>query len=204
MASAGSPVVAHAANTNLPVQRTNLIGRETDIETIVGLLQESRLVTLTGAGGVGKTRAAIGAGEALLEDTKAGVWLVDLAPLRQGALVLSAVARALHVLESPNRPLVETLLGFLEQKALLLILDNCEHVIAEAAGLTDTLLRACPHLRILGACRSMPAARSKPPVPPNTSLLFGHNAAALLPHRAPRFDETFGSESVDVHTPTGS
>jgi predicted ATPase/transcriptional regulator with XRE-family HTH domain len=139
--------------TNLPLQRTSLIGRETEIVDIVGILQESRLVTVTGAGGVGKTRTALAVGDALLGDTRAGVWLVELAPLAQGSFVGPAVARALNIQETPNRPLLETLLAYLKQKSLLLILDNCEHVIAEAAALADALLRECPQLRVLATSR---------------------------------------------------
>jgi predicted ATPase len=142
-----------ATTTNLPVQRTSLVGREPEIADIVGILQESRLVTVTGAGGVGKTRMALAVGDALVEETKAGVWLIELAPLAQGWFVGPALARALNIQESPNRPLLETLLAYLKQKSLLLILDNCEHVIAEAAALAATLLRGCTHLRILATSR---------------------------------------------------
>jgi predicted ATPase len=94
---------------NLPSQRTSLVGRETEIADIIDILEDSRLVTVTGAGGIGKTRIALAVGDALIEDTKAGVSLVELAPLAQGSLVAAAVTRALNVEESPNRPLLETL-----------------------------------------------------------------------------------------------
>jgi predicted ATPase len=142
-----------ALATNLPSQRTSLVGRETEIADIIDILQDGRLVTVTGAGGIGKTRIALAVGEALIEDTNAGVWLVELAPLAQGSLVAAAVARALNIEESPNRPLLETLLAHLKRKPLLLVLDNCEHVIAEAATLADVLLRGCPNLRILATSR---------------------------------------------------
>jgi predicted ATPase/DNA-binding CsgD family transcriptional regulator len=151
--ASGHPIATHVANTNLPLQRTSLIGRETEIADIVGILQHSRLVTVTGAGGVGKTRTALAVGDALLEGTTAGVWFVDLAPLTQGSYMATAVAQALNVQESPHRPLLETLLAYLKRKQLLLILDNCEHVTAEAAALADALLRDCPHLRILATSR---------------------------------------------------
>jgi predicted ATPase/transcriptional regulator with XRE-family HTH domain len=139
--------------TNLSLQRTSLVGREAEIADIVGFFQDCRLVTLTGAGGVGKTRTALAVGENLVADMKAGVWLVELAPLAQGSFVLGSVARALNIQEPPNRPLLETLLAYLKQKSLLLILDNCEHVIAEAAAFADALLRGCPNLRVLATSR---------------------------------------------------
>jgi predicted ATPase/transcriptional regulator with XRE-family HTH domain len=139
--------------TNLPSSRTSLVGRETEIADIVGFLPYSRLVTVTGAGGVGKTRTALAVGESLLADMKAGVWFVELAPVAQGSLVPGAIVQVLNLQESPNRPLLETLLAYLKQKSLLLILDNCEHVISEAAALADALLRGCAHLRILATSR---------------------------------------------------
>jgi len=128
------------------------VGRETEIADIIDILQDGRLVTVTGAGGIGKTRTALAVGDALLEATQTRVWLVELAPLAQGSFVATAVAQALNVRESPDRPL-QTLLAHLERKSLLLILDNCEHVIAEAAAFADALLRGCPHVRILATSR---------------------------------------------------
>ncbi len=139
--------------TNLPSARTSLVGRATEIADIAELLQANRLVTVTGAGGIGKTRTATAAGEALLDGTEGGVWFIELAPLAQGASVAPAVAQVLGLQESPNRPLLATLVAHLERKSLLLILDNCEHVIAEAAALADSLLRGCARLNILATSR---------------------------------------------------
>jgi predicted ATPase len=139
--------------TNLPAARTGLIGRETEVADIERFLRDNRLVTVTGAGGVGKTRMALAVGDALVEGTKGGAWFVELAPLAHGSLIASAVARVLNVQESPNRSLLQTLLAYLKQKSLLLILDNCEHVIAEAAALADALLRECPNVRVLATSR---------------------------------------------------
>ena len=152
-AGADQPAIAaSASSTNLPHQRTSLVGRETELADIVDMLHDSRLVTVTGAGGIGKTRMAVAVGEALLDRMKAGVWFVDLAPLAHGSFVVTAVAQALGVRESPDRPL-QTLLAQLARKSLLLILDNCEHVIDEAAAFADTLLRGCPLVRILATSR---------------------------------------------------
>ena len=199
--------------TNLPLARTSLIGRETEIRDIVGILQESRLVTITGPGGVGKTRTAVAVGHALREDPKAGVWLVELAPLRKGSLPASAVARVFNIQESPSRPLLETLLAYLERKALLIILDNCEHVIAEAATLADALLCGCPNLRILATSREplriageqryrLPSLRSPTPAEV-VGLTAAHaakfSAVKLFADRANSIDRNFAL--VDDHAP---
>jgi predicted ATPase/transcriptional regulator with XRE-family HTH domain len=141
------------AQQNLPLQRTSLVGRKGDIDGIVHLVQRSRLVTLTGTGGIGKTRAALAVGDALLESTAAGVWLVELAPVMQGSAIAAAVARTLNVQEVANRSLLESLIAHLKHKPLLLILDNCEHVIAGAAAIAEALLQGCPPLRILATSR---------------------------------------------------
>jgi predicted ATPase len=146
-------LATRSARTNLPFERTSLVGREREINDIVRMLRQSRLVTVTGAGGVGKTRAALAAGGTLLDGTKAGVWLAELAPVARGAFVASTVARALRAVESPALPLLETLLEYLKEKSLLLILDNCEHVMAEVTALAGALLRGCPNVRILATSR---------------------------------------------------
>jgi len=149
----GMVIADERGSTNLPSPSTTLIGRTAEIADLVRSLGDALLVTVTGAGGVGKTRTALAVGEALVGDIEDGVWLVELAPVVRGSFVPSAVARALSVQESPNRPLMETLLAYLKPKALVLILDNCEHVIAEVAALADALLNGCPKLRILATSR---------------------------------------------------
>jgi predicted ATPase/DNA-binding SARP family transcriptional activator len=151
--TAALPLDGRGAATNLPVARMSLIGRELEIAEIVRVLGESRLVTVTGAGGVGKTRTALAVGDALVEGTKGGVWFIELAPLAHGSLLASAVARVFNVRESPNRPLLEALLVYLKGNSPLLILDNCEQVIEDAAALADALLRECPQVRILATSR---------------------------------------------------
>lgn len=139
--------------TNLPPPLRSLVGREATITDIVGILGQNRLVTVTGAGGVGKTRAALAAGDAFRPFTEEGVWLVELAPLKHGSFVASAVAKALNVRETTDVQLLDTLLANLKQKSLMLILDNCEHVIADAAVLANALLHGCPYLWILATSR---------------------------------------------------
>jgi len=139
---------------NLPAQATSLVGREKEMAEVRSLLTETRLLTVTGVGGVGKTRLALQVGAALLDEFPDGVWLVELAAMSDPALVPQAVAKALGVREHPGRPLrVDTLLEHLGPKRVLLILDNCEHLIEACAELVDALLRGCPELQLLVTSR---------------------------------------------------
>ena len=138
---------------NLPVQLTSFVGRENERAAVRTLLAEHRLVTLSGPGGIGKTRLALQVAAGLLPDCPHGVWLVDLAPVADAALVPRAVASALGVREAPGRPLPATLADALRLRRLLLVLDNCEHLADVCARLADALLRACPELRLLATSR---------------------------------------------------
>jgi predicted ATPase/DNA-binding winged helix-turn-helix (wHTH) protein len=142
-----------AATNNLPQQLTTLIGREADLADITARLAAHRLVTLTGSGGVGKTRLAIEAGRNVLDRYPDGVWLAELAPLNDPQLVTSIVGDVLGVSLNAPSGAIETLASALKDKQLLLILDNCEHVIAEAARVAETLMRSCPRLSILASSR---------------------------------------------------
>jgi len=117
------------------------------------LLAKSRLLTLTGAAGCGKTRLALEVAARRVADFEEGVWLVELASLSDESLVAHAVAAVLGISEQPGRALTETLVDALEPRALLLLLDNCEHLVAACAQLAEALMRACPHLRILTTSR---------------------------------------------------
>ncbi|MBI4790839.1 MAG: hypothetical protein HY782_27735 [Chloroflexi bacterium] len=141
--------------TNVPVPLTSFIGRQVEIPEIMRLLETTRLVTLTGSGGCGKTRLAIQVATELANANrfKHGVWWVDLAPLADASLVPHAVAQALGVREAPNQSLEETLVNYLRGKRLLLVLDNCEHLIEACAILADKLLSACAELTILATSR---------------------------------------------------
>ena len=138
---------------NLPTQLTSFIGREKEIAEIQRLLETSRLVTLTGAGGCGKTRLSLQIAADSLEDFAEGAWFVDLAPLADPALVIQAVASTFRLQERTEHSLETTLKDYLGEKNLLLILDNCEHLIQTCAELSDTLLHACPHFKILATSR---------------------------------------------------
>jgi len=139
---------------NLPVQLTTFIGRERELSEVKRLLTSHRLLTLTGAGGVGKTRLSLQVAADLIETFTDGVWLVELAPLIDPSLLPQAVASTLGVKEKPGQPLLLTALtNYLRGKHLLLILDNCEHLVTACARLAETLLQACPQVQILASSR---------------------------------------------------
>jgi predicted ATPase/DNA-binding SARP family transcriptional activator len=145
-----------ALMTNLPHPLTSFIGRERESAEIRQRLETSRLVTLVGAGGCGKTRLAIQVASdlAAAQRFKHGAWWVDLAPLNDSALVATVVATTFHLRESPPTPLTSILIEYLREKEILLMLDNCEHLGDSCARLTQTLLTACPRLHILATSRS--------------------------------------------------
>jgi predicted ATPase/tRNA A-37 threonylcarbamoyl transferase component Bud32 len=134
---------------NLPAALTSFIGRKREAAEIRRLLGQARLVTLAGPGGCGKTRLAIQVAKDLLVDTPGGTWLVDLAPLRDPTLVAQYIAAAAGVREESGRPIVETLTEAFGAKAMMLVLDNCEHLIGGCAPVARALLEGCPHLRVL-------------------------------------------------------
>ncbi len=138
---------------NLPVQLTTFVGRERDMAEVIRLLSGSRLLTLTGPGGGGKTRLALQVAAEILAEYRDGVWLAALATVTDPAFVPHTVATALSVREHPSQRPTATLAEDLRSKNLLLILDNCEHVIGACALLADELLRTCPRLRILTTSR---------------------------------------------------
>jgi predicted ATPase/DNA-binding SARP family transcriptional activator/DNA-binding CsgD family transcriptional regulator/Tfp pilus assembly protein PilF len=147
--ASGAPSRRH----NLPLERTSFVGRERERLEVKRLLAMTRLLTLTGAGGCGKTRLALKVATDLVGAYPDGVWLVDLAPLADAELVPQAVAQTLGVREQPGRPLTETLEDALRTRKMLLVVDNCEHLIEAVVGLVDTILDSCPSLRVLATSR---------------------------------------------------
>jgi predicted ATPase/DNA-binding CsgD family transcriptional regulator len=147
--SADHPVPPH----NLPAQATSFVGRSGELSEIGTLLAQARLVTLTGAGGVGKTRLAIQAASGLLEESGDGVWLAELAAITDPELVAPAVAAAVGVEEAPDRPVLDTLIEALRARELLLVLDNCEHVVSASRSVAHALLRTCSKIRLLATSR---------------------------------------------------
>jgi predicted ATPase len=197
---------------NLPLQLTSFVGRERELAEVTGRLAGAPLLTLTGPGGTGKSRLALqGAAEAL-PDYPDGAWLVELAPLADPALVPDAVAAVLGVREEPGRPLLATLTDALRAKRLVLVLDNCEHLLDACARLAEALLRACAGLRILATSRealgiagevpyrvpslAVPAAHDPPPV----EALARYEAVRLFAERAavvqPGFAVTAGNAAA--------
>jgi predicted ATPase/DNA-binding SARP family transcriptional activator len=145
--------LAAPARHNLPVALTSFIGRDRELREVARLLDRSRLLTLTGAGGSGKTRLALEAATARLGACRDGVWLVELAGLGDPELVPAAIASALGLMLPFQRPALEGLGAQLSQSRRLLILDNCEHLVAACAVLAGHLLGACSGLRILATSR---------------------------------------------------
>jgi predicted ATPase len=140
-------------DNNLPLQLTGLVGREREISEVGRMLEDARLLTLTGPGGSGKTRLALAVASEVVEEYEDGAWLVELAPLSDPELVPEAVASVLGVREATGSPLLETLADHVRSRTILLVLDNCEHLIEACAGLVEELLRSCPNLSILATSR---------------------------------------------------
>jgi predicted ATPase/class 3 adenylate cyclase len=181
---------------NLPRQLTSFVGREREMAEIKRLLSTTDLLTLTGAGGSGKTRLALQTAADLLPSFQDGAWVVEFASLSDPDLVQQMAATATDVREQPGRPILSTLIDYLRPKDLLLLLDNCEHLLSACATLADALLRACPNLRMLATSReglgisgeltyrvpslSVPDLRALP----STDRLIDHEAVRLFVERA--------------------
>ncbi|MEY2430338.1 MAG: hypothetical protein QOC92_63, partial [Acidimicrobiaceae bacterium] len=138
---------------NLPVQLTSFVGRDDEIATVSALLDEHRLVTLTGAGGAGKTRLALHVVAERLDDAPDGVWLADLAGIVDSDLVPGALAHAMGVIEQPLQSMSNTVAYRLADAKALVVLDNCEHLLDASAALADKLLRTCPDVRLVATSR---------------------------------------------------
>lgn len=149
------PLRAAAAvvSTHLPAQLTSFIGRAAQIDDVRTLLADNRLVTLTGSGGAGKTRLAVQIAGLLADDFADGIWWVDLAPITDPDLVAMVAARALGLPDQPDRPAIDTLIRWIGQRQLLMVLDNCEHLLDACAALLADLLGACPQLTLLATSR---------------------------------------------------
>src|SRR5919202_4260889 len=191
---------------NLPLELTSFIGREREIAEVKRLLLlegKDRLLTLTGPGGCGKTRLTLKVSFEVVQEFEDGVWFVELSSLSDPELVPQAVASVLEVREAPGRSLTEVLTEDLKSKKMLLVLDNCEHVIDACAALADALLRACPELRILATSREAlsiageatwlvpPLSLPDPEHPPPVEDLAGYEAVRLFLERAAAVSSRF-------------
>jgi predicted ATPase len=148
-----APPLADRPRHNLPNLLTSFIGREKEVTDIKARLNTARLVTLTGSGGAGKTRLSLQIAEEQLAEFKDGVWLVELAPLADSAYIASTIASTFSLREVQGVPLINIVIDYLRGKQLLLILDNCEHLVEACAQLTDQLLHDCPQLKIIASSR---------------------------------------------------
>jgi predicted ATPase/class 3 adenylate cyclase/Tfp pilus assembly protein PilF len=142
-----------ALPNNLPVQLTTFIGREREMAEVRALVGSSRLVTLTGAGGSGKTRLGLQVAAELLDGTSDGVWLVELAAVTAEEAVPQAICAAIGIVWRPDRPVLETMVDALAHQQVLIVLDNCEHLISGCAKTADAILRRCPRVQLMATSR---------------------------------------------------
>ena len=144
--------VRHLPN-NLPQQATSFIGRESELDDIRALLGNARLITLLGMGGLGKTRLSLQVAAEVIAEYPDGAWFLDLAPLKDAALVVGEAAQVLDVREEPDRPLIQTLCAHLRSKRLLIVIDNCEHLVHACADMAHAILKAAPNVRMIASSR---------------------------------------------------
>jgi predicted ATPase/DNA-binding XRE family transcriptional regulator/tetratricopeptide (TPR) repeat protein len=193
---------------NLPRQLTSFVGRDEVVEELAALVSAAPLISLVGTGGAGKTRTAIAVATKLLDQYADGVWFVELAPLNDETLVVHALAAALRVQESSQHPLLTTLLSYLAEKQLLIIFDNCEHVIGQARRTVGSLLRDCPGTSLLVTSRqpltiSGERVYRQPPLAvPGTGVsareAFSYGAVALFADRVQAADAQFAVTEQNV------
>ncbi len=141
------------ATNNLPQQLTSFIGRERELREACEKLASAKLLTLIGPGGTGKTRLSIQIGTEGLANFKNGVWLIELAPISDPAYIIPAIASVFEIRAVQNIPLIRFVLDYLRAKEILLILDNCEHLVEASAQVVDQLLHECPQLKIVASSR---------------------------------------------------
>lgn len=189
---------------NLPPSLTPFIGREETLRDIEARVANTSLVTLVGAGGVGKTRCALQAASGASATFGDGAWFVDLGRISDGSLVPTAIAQAFNLTEWPNRPLLDTITGYLKRKAVLIVLDNCEHVLDGACAVVSAIRERCPGVHVLATSRerlnlageqsyripslSYPSASD---IPTPAQLTSEYEAVALFVDRASAADRRF-------------
>jgi non-specific serine/threonine protein kinase len=191
---------------------TRFVGREREIAEVEQLLSDTHFLTLTGSGGCGKTRLALQVAADQVERFPDGVWLVDLAPLTDPTLVPEAIARVLGIHEIPDLPLLSVLVQALRSRDLLLLLDNCEHLLESCARVVDNLLQRCPSvwilatrreaLRVAGEVKLRVPSLAVPPAeePPAPTDLVRFDAVRLFVDRAESADPSFAVTAANAPT----
>jgi DNA-binding winged helix-turn-helix (wHTH) protein len=196
---------------NLPAELTSFLGRRAELELLQQLLAASRLVTLVGAGGIGKTRLAVRLASAVVDTCVDGAWIADLSPLSAPDLVVQTLASSLGVRESSHRSIRDALMEYVRDRHLLLVIDTCEHLVDACAELTEALLRAAPHLRVVATSREALGVPGEVvyrvpslSVPPETlgglsiDSLASADATRLFIDRATAVDPTFSVTADNV------
>jgi predicted ATPase/transcriptional regulator with XRE-family HTH domain len=153
MPGTASPPVSSVRTSNLPVSPTSFVGREKEKNEIAFLSERYPLVTILGAAGIGKTRLSLQVAQSRSESYPDGAWLVELAPIRDPLLLPRIVATAIGLRDEPQRPVIDMLCDYLHGKRLLVVLDNCEHLVDACAQLADRIMRTAPSVRILASSR---------------------------------------------------
>jgi predicted ATPase/class 3 adenylate cyclase len=205
-----APRTLTALPNNFPLQMTEFVGRADDLEGIRIELEKGRLVTLTGAGGVGKTRLALEVGSDVLEWFSGGAWLVDLASISDPALIGTVAASALGVHEQPPRPITDTLVDYLIPRCTLILLDNCEHLIDACAEFAEHLLTRCPEVKILATSREALNVSGEhswrlrslavPAFDASLEEIAGTESVRLFEQRTQAVDPSFSVDTEDAAT----
>jgi predicted ATPase/DNA-binding XRE family transcriptional regulator len=196
-----------ASRNNLPAPVDSFVGRQMELAEIVRAVRADRLVTLTGPGGSGKTRLALETAASLVPEFADGVWLVEFATISDSGRLPGAVAQVLGVPDRPGEAIADTLAGWLRDRRLLLILDNCEHLVDAVGGFCERLLPACSRLRILATSRELLDVRGEhaiqtPPlaVPDDPALAPLSDAVRLFLARAAAGAPWFRTDEADLGT----
>ncbi|WP_460949289.1 ATP-binding protein [Pseudomonas marginalis] len=192
---------------NLPLRRTRMIGRQALIDSLVQNLPAQRFITLTGAGGIGKTTVALRVAELLIGHYRDGIRLLDLAPLSAASMILPNLAALLDLTHAEQEPLV-TFARSLQERQLLLVIDNCEHLLDDIALISETLLRHAPRLHILATSREALRAEGEyvqrleplacPPATGNRAQALGYPALQLLIERAMSHQDSFELSEAEL------